>query len=120
VVFAWPVRLVVVVGLVIAIVIPSTKFVPLIVTDRLASTPYVTDAGLSDPIVGGTASAGLDQNSPTAVTAQPRRTRKPALLSGESVEKMAILRWTLSRCCKQPPEISAEGARNGRRTSPVE
>jgi hypothetical protein len=74
------------------IVAPTTKFEPEIVTDRLGSTPYVTGVGLTPVIVGGTASAGLDQKSPPAVTAQPRRARKPVLLIRERVENRGISR----------------------------
>jgi hypothetical protein len=47
-----PVRPVVVVGLVSSIVAPSSKFVPEIVTDRLGSTQYLTDGGLTPVTVG--------------------------------------------------------------------
>jgi hypothetical protein len=74
------------------IVEPGTKFAPLIVIDRLRSTPYVTGVGSAFEIVGGTASAGFDQHSPTTVTAQPRRARKPVLLIRERVENRGISR----------------------------
>ncbi len=63
-----PVRLVVVVGLVIAIVAPRTKFVPKIATDWLFVTPYVTAAGLSDPIVG---CGAVTVKPPTRLTVSP-------------------------------------------------